>query len=174
MFVTAHFHFTLLGGAMIGATAAVCYWFPKMTGRMLNERVGKVAFWLIAIGIQVTYYGQFWEGFQGMPRRVANYAQIFWPANVMSSIGAYVLMVGWLVFLYMIVSSWRNGEIASANPWHAKSLEWHVPTPVPLENFLVDPVVTSDPYTYGEPDVAPSPVPEPAVVGGSASEEGSH
>ena len=77
MFVTAHFHYTLLGGAMIGATAAVCYWFPKMTGRMLNERVGKVAFWMIAIGIQVTYFGQFWEGFQGMPRRVANYAPIF-------------------------------------------------------------------------------------------------
>ena len=73
MFVTAHFHYTLLGGAMIGATAAVCYWFPKMTGRMLNERIGKVAFWMIAIGIQVTYFGQFWEGFQGMARRVAYY-----------------------------------------------------------------------------------------------------
>ncbi len=73
MFVTAHFHYTLLGGAMIGATAAVCYWFPKVSGRMLNERIGKVAFWLIAIGIQVTYFGMFWEGFQGMARRIAYY-----------------------------------------------------------------------------------------------------
>ncbi|MEI8050824.1 MAG: cbb3-type cytochrome c oxidase subunit I [Actinomycetes bacterium] len=150
MFVTAHFHFTLLGGAMIGAAGAVAYWFPKMTARMLNERVGKVAFWMIAIGIQVTYYGQFLEGFQGMPRRVVNYAPIFQNANQISTGGAYLLMAGWIVFLYAIVSSWMHGEKAPANPWHAKSLEWMVPTPVPLENFLVDPIVTSDPYGYGE------------------------
>ena len=105
MFVTAHFHYTLLGGAMIGATAAVCYWFPKMTGRMLNERIGKVAFWMIAIGIQVTYFGQFWEGFQGMARRVAYYDPNFLTANQMSTIGAYILMTGWLVFLYMMIHS---------------------------------------------------------------------
>ena len=175
MFVTAHFHYTLLGGAMIAATGAVCYWFPKMTGRMLNERIGKVAFWVIAVGIQVTYYGQFWEGFQGMPRRVANYAPLFQTANQISSMGAYVLMSGWLILLYVIVSSWRHGEIAPANPWHAKSLEWHTLTPVPLENFLVDPVVTSDPYGYGEPGSAPAPAPaEPAVVGASTSEEASN
>jgi len=174
MFVTAHFHYTLLGGAMIGATGAVCYWFPKMTSRMLNERIGKVAFWAIAIGIQVTYYGQFLEGFQGMPRRVANYAPIFQTANDISSVGAFVLMAGWLILLYDIIHSWRNGELASANPWGAKSLEWHVPTPVPLENFLVDPVVTSDPYGYGEPAAAPVQIPEPATVGSSSTEEASH
>ncbi len=161
MFVTAHFHYTLLGGAMIAATAALCYWFPKVTGRMLNERIGKVAFWMIAIGIQVTYFGQFWEGFQGMPRRVAYYDPIFLRANQMTTGGAYLLMLGWLVFLYAMIHSIRNGKVAPANPWHAKSLEWMVPTPVPLENFLVDPVVTSDPYGYGEPEVAPG-APEPA------------
>ncbi len=161
MFVTAHFHYTLLGGAMIAATAALCYWFPKVTGRMLNERIGKVAFWMIAIGIQVTYFGQFWEGFQGMPRRVAYYDPIFLRANQMTTGGAYLLMLGWLVFLYAMIHSIRNGKLAPANPWHAKSLEWMVPTPVPLENFLVDPVVTSDPYGYGEPEVAP-PAAEPA------------
>ncbi len=166
MFVTAHFHYTLLGGAMIGATAALCYWFPKVTGRMLNERIGKVAFWMIAIGIQVTYFGQFWEGFQGMPRRVAYYDPIFLRANQMTTGGAYLLMIGWLVFLYAMIHSIRNGKLAPANPWHSKTLEWKVPTPVPLENFLVDPVVTSDPYGYGEPDVAPPPdVPaEPELV----------
>jgi cytochrome c oxidase subunit 1 len=81
-------------------------------------------------------------------------------------------MTGWLILLYNIISSWRRGEVASANPWHAKSLEWHVPTPVPLENFLVDPVVTSDPYGYGEPAVEPVSTPEPAVVGSSSTEEG--
>ena len=102
MFVTAHFHYTLLGGAMIGATAAVCYWFPKISGRMLNERIGKVAFWMIAIGIQVTYFGQFWEGFQGMARRIAYYNPHYQAANEMSTAGAYLLMSGWLVFLYMM------------------------------------------------------------------------
>jgi cytochrome c oxidase subunit 1 len=170
MFVTAHFHYTLLGGAMIGATAALCYWFPKMTGKMLNERIGKVAFWTIALGIQVTYFGQFWEGFQGMPRRVAQYNPRFEAANQMATVGAYILMTGWLIFLYMMLNAWRNGKIAPANPWHAKTLEWKVPTPVPLENFLVDPVVTSDPYTYGEgvPDgqEVPEfvPVEEPELV----------
>ncbi len=179
MFVTAHFHYTLLGGAMIGATAALCYWFPKMTGRMLNERIGKVAFWMIAIGIQVTYFGQFWEGFQGMPRRVAYYDPKFLDANVMSSVGAYLLMAGWLVFLYTLLNGWRRGKIAPANPWHAKSLEWKVPTPVPLENFIVDPVVTSDPYTYGEgvpdgqevPEFAPSEEPELVPAGSAPSGE---
>ena len=152
MFVTAHFHYTLLGGAMIAATAALCYWFPKITGKMLNERIGKVAFWIIAISIQITYFGQFWEGFQGMPRRVAYYDPIFLRANQMTSVGGYLLMAGWLVFLYAMIHSIRHGKVAPANPWHAKSLEWKVPTPVPLVNFLVDPVVTSDPYGYGEPD----------------------
>ena len=170
MFVTAHFHYTLLGGAMIGATAALCYWFPKVSGRMLNERIGKVAFWIIALGIQITYFGQFWEGFQGMPRRVANYDPTFLHANQMSTGGAYLLMVGWLVLLYAIIHSWRNGEVAPANPWHAKSLEWMVPTPVPLENFLVDPVVTADPYGYGEPEPEGAPSREPELVPAGASD----
>lgn len=174
MFVTAHFHFTLLGGAMIGAAGAVCYWFPKLSTRIFDERLGKVAFWFIAIGIQVTYYGQFWEGFEGMPRRIGNYATLFQPANQMSTIGAYILMAGWIIFGYTLVHSWMHGERASANPWHAKTLEWHTPTPVPLENFLVDPVVTSDPYGYGEPEVAPTKEPEPVPVGTQSSEEGAH
>jgi cytochrome c oxidase subunit 1 len=158
MFVTAHFHYTLLGGAMIAATAGLCYWFPKMTGKMLNERIGKTAFWIIAVGIQVTYFGMFWEGFEGMPRRVAYYSPIFLTANRMTTGGAYLLMLGWLTFLYCMIHALRHGKQAPANPWHAKTLEWMVPTPVPLENFLVDPIVTSDPYGYGEP---PQPVEAP-------------
>jgi cytochrome c oxidase subunit 1 len=186
MFVTAHFHYTLLGGAMIGATAAVCYWFPKVSGKMLNERIGKVAFWMIALGIQIAYLGMFWAGFQGMPRRVAYYDPIFRHANDMASGGSFLLMAGWLVLLYAIIHSWRHGRVAPANPWHGKTLEWQVPTPVPLENFLVEPVVTSGPYTWGdpahegdqggqlgkEPDLEPELVPagtsEPASTGGPA------
>jgi cytochrome c oxidase subunit 1 len=169
MFVTAHFHYTLLGGAMIAATAGLCYWFPKMTGKMLNERIGKTAFWIIAIGIQITYFGMFWEGFEGMPRRVAYYSPIFLSANRMTTVGAYLLMSGWLVFLYCILHALRHGKAAPANPWHAKTLEWMVPTPVPLENFLVDPVVTSDPYGYGEPAPVAEPVPEPELVPAGSS-----
>ncbi len=149
MFVTAHFHYTLLGGAMIAGTAGLCYWFPKVTGRMLDERIGRWAFWMIAIGFQVTYLAQFYEGFKGMPRRVANYDPIFAHENFVSSMGAYLLMAGWVVLLYALIASWRNGEIAPSNPWSAKSLEWHTETPVPLENFLQDPKVINDPYGYG-------------------------
>jgi len=175
MFVTAHFHYTLLGGAMIAAVAAFCYWFPKVSGRMLNERIGKVAFWMVAIGIQITYFGMFWEGFEGMPRRVAFYDPIFLHANQMATAGAYLLMAGFVVLLYDIVHSWVHGRAAPANPWHAKSLEWMVPTPVPLENFLVDPVVTADPYGYGEPEpAAPTaePAREPVPVGSAESSPG--
>jgi cytochrome c oxidase subunit 1 len=162
MFVTAHFHYTLLGGAMIAAIAGLCYWFPKISGKMLNERIGKTAFWIIAIGIQITYFGQFWEGFQGMPRRVAFYDPIFLRANQVTSVGGYLLMCGFLVLLYCIIDAWRKGKPAPANPWHAKSLEWKVPTPVPLVNFLVDPVVTSDPYGFGEPEPGgPEELPDP-------------
>jgi cytochrome c oxidase subunit 1 len=137
---------------MIAAVAALCYWFPKITGKMLNERIGKVAFWFIAIAIQITYFGQFWEGFQGMPRRVAFYDPTFLRANQVTSVGGYLLMFGFLLFLYCLINGWTHGTPAPANPWHAKSLEWKVPTPVPLANFLVDPVVTSDPYGFGEPE----------------------
>ncbi len=150
MFVTAHFHYTLLGGAMIAGAAGLCYWFPKVSGRMLDERIGKVAFWIIAVAFQVTYMAQFIAGAKGMPRRVANYDPMYHVENFVSSLGAYALMVGWMVLLYALVVSWISGEHAPANPWHSKTLEWHVPTPVPLENFLVDPVVTGDPYGYGE------------------------
>jgi cytochrome c oxidase subunit 1 len=156
---------------MIGATAALCYWFPKVTARMLNERIGKVAFWMIAIGIQITYFGQFWEGFQGMPRRVAYYDPIFLRANQMSTAGAYLLMLGWIVLLYAMIHSIRHGKRAPANPWYSKTLEWHVPTPVPMENFLVDPVVTSDPYTYGEPEPEEPSRPEPELVPVGTSEQ---
>jgi cytochrome c oxidase subunit 1 len=152
LFVTAHFHYTLLGGAMIGAMGGLVYWFPKMTGRMLNERVGKVAFYTVMIGFNVTFMAMFYNGLAGMPRRVADYQPQFAVGNLISTLGAYVIGIGMLTFLYAIVSSWRSGKPAGPNPWHAKTLEWYVPSPPPLENFEVLPVVTGDAYGYGEPD----------------------
>lgn len=149
MFVTAHFHYTLMGAALTGTLGAIVYWFPKMTGRMFDEKVGFWGFWIIQIGFNVTFLGMFMVGFAGQPRRVFNYSDLFATGNFVSTMGAYTIGIGALIFLYVIISSWRHGRIATANPWNGKTLEWQVPTPVPLENFDVLPVVTSDPYGYG-------------------------
>ncbi|MGO9456536.1 MAG: cbb3-type cytochrome c oxidase subunit I [Acidimicrobiales bacterium] len=179
MFVVAHFHYILVGAVLLGGLGAVAYWFPKITGRFLDEKLGKVAFWVIFLAIQVTFLAMFVTGLQGMPRRVANYAKTIEVANFTATMGAYVLMAGMLLELYVIVSSWRSGRPAGRNPWHAKSLEWQVATPVPLYNFDVLPVVTSDPYGYGEPpappaesELPPLPEEEPVPVGTSADTSG--
>jgi len=170
LFVTAHFHYTLLGGGLTGAMGAFAYWFPKMTGRMLNERYGSIGFWTAQIGFNVTFLSMFIVGLRGQPRRVADYATTFDVNNRISSISAYFIGLGMLIFLYAVIHSWRSGEIAPANPWGGKTLEWQVPTPVPLENFAVLPVVTSDFYGYSEngharrgahaaePEAEPAPV----------------
>lgn len=149
MFVTAHFHYTLMGAALTGAIAGLAYWFPKMTGRMLDERSGYISFWMVQIGFQVLFLGMFAAGSQGQPRRVADYEQVFATSDLISTIGAYLVGIGMIVLLYSVVHSWRKGKIAPMNPWGAKTLEWTVPYPIYLENFHEAPVVTSDPYGYG-------------------------
>ena len=152
MFVVAHFHFMLMGVGLFGAMGGIAYYFPKMTGRMLDERLGSIGFWTAFAGFQVTFISMFVAGLQGQPRRVLQFDDLFNLSNWISTIGAYIIGVGMLVFLGAIVSSWKYGEIASSNPWGSKSLEWQTPTPVPLENFAVLPVVTERPYNYGVPD----------------------
>jgi len=150
MYVTAHFHYTLMGAALTGAIAGLAYWYPKMTGRMLNERAGYISFWLIQIGFNVLFLGMFIVGAEGQPRRVADYAAEYGTANLVSTIGAYSIGLGFIILLWAVVHSWRHGKIAPMNPWGAKTLEWAVPYPVPLENFDELPVITSDPYGYGK------------------------
>ena len=150
MYVTAHFHYTLMGAALTGAIAGLAYWYPKMTGRMLNERAGYISFWLIQIGFNVLFLGMFIVGAEGQPRRVADYAAEYGTANMVSTIGAYSIGLGFIILLWAVVHSWRHGKIAPMNPWGAKTLEWTVPYPVPLENFDQLPVITSDPYGYGK------------------------
>ena len=150
MYVTAHFHYTLMGAALTGAIAGLAYWYPKMTGRMLNERAGYISFWLIQIGFNVLFLGMFIVGAEGQPRRVADYAAEYGTANMVSTIGAYSIGLGFIILLWAVVHSWRHGKIAPMNPWGAKTLEWTVPYPVPLENFDELPVITSDPYGYGK------------------------
>jgi cytochrome c oxidase subunit 1 len=179
MFVTAHFHYTLMGAGLTGAIGALFYWFPKMTGRMLNHRLGAIAFWTVQIGFNVVFMGMFAVGLSGQPRRVFTYAHMFAVGNLVSSIGAYVIGLGMLLMLYVVVSGWRHGPLAPANPWGGKTLEWAVPNPIPLENFEVLPIVIADGYGYGEGDPGlphwqhdPHP-PEPVKVPvGAASDEG--
>ena len=149
MFVTAHFHYTLMGAGLTGALASLVYWFPKMTGRMLDEKLSWISFWFVQIGFNVAFMGMFFVGLQGQPRRVEAYAAIFSKGNLLTSIGAAAIMTGMLVLLAAVIGSWRRGVKAPMNPWHAKSLEWTVPYPVPLENFETLPVVTEDVYGYG-------------------------
>jgi cytochrome c oxidase subunit 1 len=131
---------------------------------------------LVQIGFNVTFFGMFAVGLAGQPRRVVTYAHMFAVGNFVSTIGAYCIGLGMLFLLYAVISSWRHGEVAPANPWGAKTLEWTVPNPIPLENFVVLPVVTSDAYGYGEdPIPVPSGDPDPSerepVPAGSAGLE---
>ena len=171
MFVTAHFHYTLMGAGLTGAIGALFYWFPKMTGRMLNRPFSLASFWLVQIGFNVVFMGMFAVGLSGQPRRVVHYDHMFAVGNFVSTMGAYTIGLGMLFLLYAVLSSWRRGPIAPANPWGGKTLEWAVPNPIPLENFEVLPVVIADPYGYGEGDPTAPPVRrELEPVGGGAAE----
>jgi cytochrome c oxidase subunit 1 len=156
MFVTAHFHYIFVGSVLFGAIAALAYWFPKVTGRFLDEKLGRYSFWLVFSGVQITFGAMFLSGLKGMPRRDASYSLVFEHTNFLSTMGAYIIMSGMLVLLGAIITSWRKGEPSGPNPWQANTLEWSVPTPVPLENFLVEPVVTEDPYNFEEQKVVRS------------------
>ena len=160
MFVVAHFHYMLMGAGLFAAMAGIAFYFPKMTGRMLDERVGSIGVWTAFVGFQLTFGSMFVAGLQGQPRRVLQFDNLFNVSNWLSTIGAYTIGIGMLVFLAAIIGSWRHGKPAGGNPWASKSLEWQTPTPVPLENFAVLPVVTERPYNYGVPD--PYGDPDPA------------
>jgi len=150
MYVTAHFHYTLMGAGLTGAIASLVYWFPKMTGRMFDKKLSWWSFWLTQIGFNVTFMGMFAVGLAGQPRRVEAYDLIFSNGNLISTIGAYTIMAGMLLLLTGVWHSWKHGQVAPMNPWHAKTIEWTVPNPVPLENFDVLPEVHEDPYGFGK------------------------
>jgi cytochrome c oxidase subunit I len=139
-----------MGAALTGAIGGLAYWYPKMTGRMLNERAGYISFWLVQIGFNVLFFGMFMAGAEGQPRRVVDYAALFRNSNLISTMGAYSVGIGMIILLWAVIHSWTKGKIAPMNPWGAKTLEWTVPYPVPLTNFDELPVITSDPYGYGK------------------------
>ena len=150
-FVVAHIHYVLFGGSVFTIFAGVYYWFPKMTGRMYSETLGKWHFWLTMISFNVTFFAQHWVGLQGMPRRVADYDPVFADWNMLSSIGSFVLGASTLIFVYNMIVSWRTGEIAGSNPWRSLTIEWQVSSPPSKFNFDDIPQVVGGPYEYGVP-----------------------
>ena len=142
-FIVAHFHYTLIGGAVFPLWGAFYYWFPKVTGRMLSERAGKLNFWLFFIGMNVTFFPMHQLGFLGMPRRVYTYLEgMGWQSlNLTASIGAVIIALSVVVFLANVVHSLRHGRVAGPNPWGADTLEWATSSPPPSYNFQHIPVV---------------------------------
>ncbi|HJT54951.1 MAG TPA: cbb3-type cytochrome c oxidase subunit I, partial [Ktedonobacteraceae bacterium] len=144
MFVTAHFHFTLVGSMVFGFFAGFYYWFPKMVGKRLNPMLASLHFWLFEIGFVGTFMSLFYAGLQGEPRWSANVAPPFATANTIASLFAILIAASVFVGAYNVIYTLVRGEPAVANEWGGKTLEWTVPTPVPLENFEGElPVVTS-------------------------------
>jgi cytochrome c oxidase subunit I len=164
-FSMAHFHYTIVGGEIFAIMAAVYYWFPKMTGRMLNATLGKVHFWWMFVSFNLAFFPLFLAGLFDMPRRVNTYSPSLQGLNEWVSIWAYLLFASMLLFAANVIYSWFfRFETAPANPWNARALEWQVATPVPANNFDRIPNITGGPYDYGVPDALPVADLEPAPV----------
>jgi cytochrome c oxidase subunit 1 len=144
-FIVAHFHYVMFGGTVIAFLGGLHYWWPKMTGRMYSESMGKLACLLVFIGFNLTFFPQFVMGSLGMPRRYYDYPERFAGFHQLSSIGSYIMAVGFFVMLFYLLHSVFRGRLAPANPWGGNSLEWHTPSPPPHENFLETPEA-NDPY----------------------------
>ncbi len=164
-FVVAHFHYTIVGGEIFALFAGLYYWFPKITGRTYDERLGKVHAWWFFLGFNAVFLPMFWLGVNGMNRRVADYLPYLAGVNRFVSVAGFLLGAGFLVFVANVLRSAVRGAPAGANPWGARTLEWQVPSPPPRENFRGHPVVVGHPYDYTEGAPAHARL-EPAIAGG--------
>lgn len=147
-FVVAHFHFVMVGGMVMAYMAGLHFWWPKMTGKMYPENLGRLAAGLVFVGFILTFMPQFIVGYEGMPRRYYQYSPEFQVLNVLSTAGASILAFGYGIPLFYMLWSLKYGKDAGPNPWHATGLEWETPSPPPMENFPVTPVVIHEPYEY--------------------------
>jgi cytochrome c oxidase subunit 1 len=172
-FIVAHIHYVLFGGSVFTIFAGIYHWFPKMTGRMYDERLGRLHFWLSFVFFNLTFGPMHLVGVDGMPRRVADYAEQFAPLNLMISVSAFIFGLSYLIFLYNMIVSWRFGPRAEGNPWRAHTLEWQVSSPPPVFNFDQIPTVVGGPYEYGVPGAVHGVFkkqPVPAAAGGGGHE----
>ncbi len=152
-FVLAHFHYTIMGGLVFAFFGGIYYWFPKMTGKMMNKTLGKIHFWMMFIFFNLTFFPMFIIGLLGQPRRVFEYAQNLQTLNDIASVSAFFLGASFVVFVANFVwSIFINPVAAPPNPWDSLGLEWQTPSPVPYYNFERIPVIMADPYHYSEPN----------------------
>jgi cytochrome c oxidase subunit 1 len=155
-FVLSHFHYTIMGGLLFAFMAGLYFWLPKMTGKMMNKKIGKIHFWMMFVFFNLTFFPMFIIGLLGQPRRVFSYATNLQGLNDFSSVSAFLLGLSFLVFFYNLIwSMWIKPEIAPANPWESMGLEWQTASPIPPYNFERIPVIMTDPYRYSE-DGAPA------------------
>jgi cytochrome c oxidase subunit 1 len=147
-FVVAHFHFIMVGGAIMGYLGGLHFWWPKMTGRMYSEFFSRVSAITVFVGFNITFFPQFVLGYLGMPRRYHAYPDEFQVLNVMSSAGATVLAAGYMLPVFYFLYSLKFGPVAGPNPWRASGLEWQTQSPPLTENFTETPHVHGEPYEY--------------------------
>ncbi|MCH8309087.1 MAG: cytochrome c oxidase subunit I [Chloroflexi bacterium] len=175
-FVVAHIHYVLFGGSMFGIFAGIYYWYPKMTGKMYNEGLGKLHFWMMFVSANITFFPMHFFGLDGMPRRIYTYQSNmgwdFW--NLIATFGAYLLAVSMLIFVYNWVQSWRKGEKASGDPWDARTLEWSIASPPPEYNFDVIPNVTDRDEWWEEKQRRRVGIPVPVGGGSGYGQEEEH
>ena len=167
-FVVAHLHYVLFGGSVTAVYAGLYYWFPKITGRMLDERLGKVHFLLHYVGFNLAFLPMHQIGLEGMPRRVADYDPQFSAINLVVTVGAYLLAISTLPFLVNALVSLKRGVVAGDNPWRAKTLEWKTSSPPSIYNWdeIHQPLVTEEPYEYGHKPTPRVALPETEVAHG--------
>ena len=153
-FIVGHFHDTMFGGYVFPMFAAIYFWFPKITGRILNEKLGKVHFWLMTPAFLLMTLGQMRIGLLGMRRRIADYDPTlgFQLPNILITIGGFLIAISVLIFFINLIRSVRNGEVATGNVWESRSPEWQIPSPAPVHNYEYGLVVVGEPYDYGKPD----------------------
>jgi cytochrome c oxidase subunit 1 len=143
-YVVAHFHYTMFGGTVFAAFAGLYFWIPKITGKMMGEGLGKLHFWLMLIGFNLTFFPQFQLGLDGMQRRIADYPDEFSSGNLISTVGAALIGLSIAVFIVNFVRSMRKGTDAGEDPWEGNTLEWATTSPPPPHNFKSLPPIRSE------------------------------
>ncbi len=176
-YVVAHFHYVLFGGSIFALFSGIYYWFPKFTGKLLNDTVGQVHFWLMFLGFNLTFFPMHMSGLLGMPRRIYTYSDNQgWDVwNMMSTTGAFLIAISMLVFIANFIISLRRGEKSGNDPWDGRTLEWSIPSPPPHYNFKEIPQVHAlDEFWHQKYQEDAEGVPIPVVAGASADEEDEH
>jgi cytochrome c oxidase subunit 1 len=148
-FVVSHFHYVMMGGTVMAFLGGMHYWWPKITGKMYNENLARISAFLVFVGFNVTFFSQFILGAKGMPRRYHNYLEEFQPLHVTSTVGSWILALGFFLALGYFIHSLARGKKAPDNPWGSVALEWQTTSPPPTENFHHKPNIDKTPYGYG-------------------------